>query len=411
MQAIGGTARFTRQPGAGRPPRFSRAPGPRLGRDGLNRVQEPRADAIDDGCVPRRGDEHQIARIARLRECRLHAGRQPGFDQHLMKRPRGALAEHVAQHSQRCKIGMRRSGNMVQNSQRRTAALLLNRDHPFSRLRRFDRIRFRQRLFRAGQPAEVLFHQRQAARFLELAGDDQHDIVGPVVSPVEAPELFDRDALDVALIADRGFAVVVPFVSGGRHRRPQPLCGGGPRDLELVAHDGHFGSQVLLADQAVDQPVGFKPDRELEIAVAGGQGFEIARAIDAGRRVEPRPASTERIGNSGMRRRSFEQHVLQQMRQASLAGTFVPRADQHRHVHGDGRFRSVGVQQYPQPVVEPILGDSGDRGDLLCRCRSVVRSEYQQESAAEQQGRPTPRDHNHRVHELLARMDKTDAQP
>ena len=68
-----------------------------------------------------------------------------------------------------------------------------------------------------------------------------------------------------------------------------------------------------------------------------------------------------------MRRRPFEDHVLQQVGHARFAVAFVPRADEHGHVHGDRRPRMIGIEQQPQAVVELVLGDAFDGRDLLWR--------------------------------------------
>ena len=59
--------------------------------------------------------------------------------------------------------------------------------------------------------------KRERLGLVELAGDDEHAVVGLVVLLVEGLQVFDRHALDVGAVADGGFAVVVPLV-GGRHR-------------------------------------------------------------------------------------------------------------------------------------------------------------------------------------------------
>ena len=67
--------------------------------------------------------------------------------------------------------------------------------------------------------------------------------------------------------------------------------------------------------------------------------------------------------------RSLEHHVLQQVGHARLAVTFVARADENCQVDGDLGTRRVGEKQHVQPIGQPILGDSLDRGDLGRRGR------------------------------------------
>ena len=67
--------------------------------------------------------------------------------------------------------------------------------------------------------------------------------------------------------------------------------------------------------------------------------------------------------------RALEDHVLEQVRHARLAVAFLPRADQHGHVHGHFGLRVVGKEQHAQAVVELVFGDAFDRGDFLRRFR------------------------------------------
>ena len=48
----------------------------------------------------------------------------------------------------------------------------------------------------------------------------------------------------------------------------------------------------------------------------------------------------------------------------AFAVALVPRADEHRHVHGHGGPRAVGKQQQLQAVVELIFGDPFDGHDF-----------------------------------------------
>src|SRR5262249_54540744 len=65
------------------------------------------------------------------------------------------------------------------------------------------------------------------------------------------------------------------------------------------------------------------------------------------------------------RRGALEDHVFEQVGHPRLAVPLVPAADEHGHVHGDGRPRRLGVEQHPRPVGQPVLGHPLDGGDLL----------------------------------------------
>ena len=49
----------------------------------------------------------------------------------------------------------------------------------------------------------------------------------------------------------------------------------------------------------------------------------------------------------------------------AFAVALVPRADEDGHVHRDRGARGIGKEQQPEAVVELILGDAFDGGDLF----------------------------------------------
>ena len=159
---------------------------------------------------------------------------------------------------------------------------------------------------------------------------------------VERLQVFDWHALDVAAVADGRFAVVVPFIGDGGHALAQNVLRVVFPHLEFVADDRHFREQVLALDIAVDQAVCFQADAELEVGFGGGHGFEIVRAIDPGGAVEVSAVVAEGLGNVLVLRRALEKHVLEQVGHAGFAVALVPRPDQDREVHGDGRGGLVG---------------------------------------------------------------------
>ena len=135
--------------------------------------------------------------------------------------------------------------------------------------------------------------------------------------------------------------------------------------FKLVADDGHLGREVFRLDEAVDHAVGFELDREFEIVVAGRQRLVIVRAVEPRRAVVFRPAILQRFRDVGKRRRSFEDHVLQQVSHARLAVPFVTRSDKDRQINRDGRLRLIGEEQHFQPVVEPQFRDPFNRSNQL----------------------------------------------
>ena len=74
--------------------------------------------------------------------------------------------------------------------------------------------------------------------------------------------------------------------------------------LELVADHGHFLVEVLLLDEAIDEPIGLELDAELEIVVGAEHGFVIVGAVEPGGAVEAWPRGPTgpcpTLGNSGL---------------------------------------------------------------------------------------------------------------
>ena len=215
-----------------------------------------------------------------------------------------------------------------------------------------------------GNGAEVLLHQGKRLGFLELAGDDQDDVVGLIVLAVEGLQVVDRHALDVGAVADGRFAVVVPLVGGGVDALHEDALRAVLAALELVADDRHFRDQVLALDEAVDEAVGFELDAELEVLVGGRHGLEVVGAIDVGGAVEAGAVVAQGLGHVGKRGRALEDHVLEQMGHAGLAVAFVARADQDGHVDGDRRPRRLGKKQHTGPVGQAVFGHAFDGGDF-----------------------------------------------
>ena len=70
-----------------------------------------------------------------------------------------------------------------------------------------------------------------------------------------------------------------------------------------------------------------------------------------------------------MRRRSFEEHVLEQVSHACFAVALMPRSDEYGQVDCHGGFRGVWNQQNLEAVVENVLSNAFDRRDFLWRRR------------------------------------------
>ena len=119
----------------------------------------------------------------------------------------------------------------------------------------------------------------------------------------------------------------MPVERGGHHPLAEQCLRRVFAPLELVANHRHFRQQVLAANEAVHHPVGLKADREFEVVVRRWQRLEVIGAIGVRRAVERGAAVAERLRHVGVRRRSLEDHMFQQMGHAPFAIAFMPRAD------------------------------------------------------------------------------------
>src|SRR6185436_14585827 len=161
--------------------------------------------------------------------------------------------------------------------------------------------------------------------------------------------------------ADRRVVVRVLTERRGERVLVEHLEGRVLAPLELVAHDGHLGHPVLVAQQRVAHARGLDPDRDFELV--GRNRLVVVRPVEPGRRVEPRPEGVEHRGHGGPFRavelgRAFEHEVLEQVRRARVAHRFVAAAD----VVDDGERHDRG-----DPVLEQEDGEAVGAETVLAK--------------------------------------------
>ena len=224
--------------------------------------------------------------------------------------------------------------------------------------------------------AEVFHRQFEDLRRLELPRHDEHDVVRLVEALVEVAEVVDRHALDVGAVPDRRLAVVVPFVGRRLDALRENSLGAVLPALELIADNSELGEKILPLDEAVDEPVALEMDGEVEVFVAGREGFEVVRAVDVRRAVEAGTVITQRLRHLREGGRPLEDEVLEEVGHSRFAVALVARADEDRHVDRDGRPRRIGEEDEPGAVVEDVLGHPFDGGDRLGRGRGERGGEH-----------------------------------
>ena len=279
----------------------------------------------------------------------------------LCSRPVGWVDEDLGEDVDRDEIRMRPRGHVVHRVRELHVADAAQDDAALAVLRRLDRVGRPELPRRLGDGAEGLRRRRERALGVELAGDDQHRVVGLVVVAVERLQALDRHVLDVRQRADHRAAVVVPEVGGGAGALAEEAERAVLAGLELVADHGHLAVEVLLRDAGVDHAVGLEAEHERERVVARREGLEVVGAVERGGAVVARAALEELVLRVGDLRRALEEQVLEEVRHAALAVALVPGADEVGDVGGDRVLGGVGEEQDFHPVREVVLGDAAHR--------------------------------------------------
>ena len=240
-----------------------------------------RAASSDASLRTMREEDH----VPGSRSCkRLHAdlGREARLDERLVESARRLVGEPLGRELQRHEVRVRAGRHVIRGHEDLDVADAAHGDLALAVLHRLDRCRS-SASSRVGlrDRAEVFARSASSALALvELAGDDEHGVVGLIVLLVERLQALDRHALDVAAAADRRLAVVVP---ADRRRsacaRSSTPSGCSRRDSNSLRTTVNSRVEVLLRDERVDHPVGFEVERPLEVLVAGVERLEVVRAV------------------------------------------------------------------------------------------------------------------------------------
>ena len=213
------------------------------------------------------------------------AGHGAGFfrdHQGLVEPARRLARQHLVQDLQGGEILVAAGRDVVGRADQANRADAAQHHVAFAVLGRLLGVGAVQRLLWFFQGTKIFGDQLECFLFLEVAAHDEHDVIGPVVFLVKRLEVFDGYALDVDAVANRILAVIVPLIRGRPHALRQDATGIVLARLELAADDHHFRGQVLTADQAVDQTIGFEAEAELEVLVAGTHDLIIIGAVVRG---------------------------------------------------------------------------------------------------------------------------------
>ena len=137
--------------------------------------------------------------------------------------------------------------------------------------------------------------------------------------------------------------------------------------LELVAHDGHLGLAVGLAQQEPAEAVGLELDREFEVVAR--HLFVVIGAVEPRGGVVGGPNAVEQRVEAGAEvivvvPAALEHQMFEQVGGAGGAGDLVARADMIGDHEGEHRCRMIGQKQNLEAVgVEAKLVDGLERPD------------------------------------------------
>ena len=220
----------------------------------------------------------------------------------------------------------------------------------------------RPRLRRVGRDgSEVTVDHREGRIGLEVPGDRQHRVVRRVPGREEVSNVVERGGGEVLHRADRRVVVGVPLrIDEGLDALvPVPVRLVVDAPAALVLHDVALVVELLQGHrrQQARHAIGLEPQRHLELVA--GERVEVVRPIQPGAGVE---GAAGRLDEAEVLpllhvRRALEHHVLEQVREAGLAGLLVLAADVVPEVHRDHRRARVARQDDAQPVVEGVALD------------------------------------------------------
>ncbi len=217
--------------------------------------------------------------------------------------------------------------------------------------------------------AEESLHGLDDGRLVHVAGHGQDRVVRPVPGPEERGHVIEAGRVQVLHRADRRVVVGMLRREDRRHellveRAVRPVVVA----LALLVLD-HLALvvEVLLVERVEQRrhPVRLEPEADLDLVRR--HRLEVVGAVEVGARVVD-PAGPLHDGHVlGLPdvARALEHEVLEQVREAGLAGLLVLGADRVPEVDGHDRREPIGRHDQAQPVLEAVLRelDGGQVGD------------------------------------------------
>jgi hypothetical protein len=188
---------------------------------------------------------------------------------------------------------------------------------------------------------------------VDIPGQHQHRVVRAIMGAEPALHILQAGGVQIRHRSDRGVAIGMTFgEQRGKLRIFDEAIGIILAHALLVLDDAALRIELGLGDgaQQMAHAIGFEEERTIERA--GRHRLEIVGAIEPGRAVPVgradilQPAEERTVGIL----RSIEHQMLEEMREAGLAGGLVARADMIPDRYRDDRRLAVGGDDDAQPV-------------------------------------------------------------
>ncbi|MNV09369.1 hypothetical protein D3C71_998580 [compost metagenome] len=229
---------------------------------------------------------------------------------------------------------------------------------------------------RALQRGEILVHPGVQLGLIEVAGHDQHGVVGAVIGGVEAQHVVQGRGVQFLDRADAGAAIGVVLIDGlGREQAEQAAIGAGQNALAVfLLHHVALGGEGRLIDHQRAHAVGLGEEDALQ--VVGGDHLVIGGDVVGGEGVvhaaDVLGQTVERLRRHVLGR--LEQQVFEQVGEARTARRIILGAhaipDLDRDVRGRGVAGGIDLHAVGQHALgkaqrrygDPALSRGGDGG-------------------------------------------------
>ncbi len=203
----------------------------------------------------------------------------------------------------------------------------------------------------AGRGAEVFLHAGAGGLGGDVAGDDDHEVVGRVAFAVVGEQLVAGDGGEDVAVADDGLAQGMVFEDGAGEGVPVGAVVVVVAHGDLAQDDVAFARDLVGGQRAVQRHVGEQIDGDIE--VGGGQVDVIDGAVVGGVGVDRAAVGLDGGGDlaAGAALRALEEQVLEVVGKAGAEeGALVLAAGFHPNLDGDDGRGVVGLDQQHEAV-------------------------------------------------------------